>query len=116
MSLRWRAIAVAVLVGLFAWLTAANFVDKEDRIASDVLPNDLLRMGLDLQGGMHWVVGVRIERAVEREIGVLAANLTEVFAEEEIATATAVADGTTLRWRSWQVSSQRSSSTVSRWW
>ena len=97
MSLRWRAIAVAVLVGLFAWLTAANFVDKEDRIASDVLPNDLLRMGLDLQGGMHWVVGVRIERAVEREIGVLAANLTEVFAEEEIATATAVADGTTLR-------------------
>ncbi|MEE3329518.1 MAG: protein translocase subunit SecD, partial [Myxococcota bacterium] len=97
MSLRWRAIAVAVLVGLFAWLTAANFVDKEDRIASDILPNDLLRMGLDLQGGMHWVVGVRIERAVEREIGVLAGNLTQVFAEEEIATATAVADGTTLR-------------------
>lgn len=97
MSLRWRAISVALLVGLFAWLTAANFIEKEDRIASDILPDDLLRMGLDLQGGMHWVVGVDIDRAVEREMTVLASNLTQDFEDEEIATATATGEGTMLR-------------------
>jgi preprotein translocase subunit SecD len=96
-SLRWRAISVGLLVAIFAWLTAANFIEKEDRIASDILPNDLLRMGLDLQGGMHWVVGVDIDRAVEREITVLVGNLTQLFEDEEVATATATGEGTTLR-------------------
>jgi preprotein translocase subunit SecD len=54
-------------------------------------------MGLDLQGGMHWVVGVDIDRAVEREMTVLASNLTQDFEDEEIATATATGEGTMLR-------------------
>ena len=51
MSLRWRTISIALLLLLFGSLTAANFVSKEQRIASAILPDDLLRLGLDLQGG-----------------------------------------------------------------
>jgi len=65
---RWQLLAVALLVGLFSFLTYANSVPKERRIESAWLPDHLLRWGLDLQGGIHWVVGVDIEEAVKREL------------------------------------------------
>lgn len=96
MSLRWRAISVAVLVGLFGWLTAANFVSKETREASAFLPNELLRMGLDLRGGIHWVIGVDMQPALERECGVLASSLETRFGDDGVVGATATCVGTTV--------------------
>ena len=84
MSLRWRVISVGLLVAVFTFLTAANFVPKEQRIESEWLPDDLLRMGLDLQGGIHWVVGVDLDTAVEREIATLAGGMRSRLEDDEI--------------------------------
>ena len=46
MSLRWRLISVSMLVLVFAWMAAANFIPKSTRLASDWLPDDGLRLGL----------------------------------------------------------------------
>ena len=43
MSLRWRLSLVTALVLLFAWLTAANFIPKVDRLESDWLPDAVER-------------------------------------------------------------------------
>ena len=84
MSLRWRAISVGLLVVIFGWLTLANFFDKQTRLESPWLPDDLLRMGLDLQGGLHWVLGVDLDEALAREAEFMAAQLRDDLAQEEV--------------------------------
>ena len=81
---RFRAISVAVLLVLFAFLAAANFVSKEDRVASSFWPDDGLRLGLDLRGGIHWVVGVELDQAVERELEYLRQSLGERMEREGV--------------------------------
>ena len=97
MSLRWRAISVGLLVVVFTWLTASNFVAKESRLGSDLYPDDLLRLGLDLQGGIHWVVGVDLEAAVEREVATLGTGLRARLEEDTILGVTVTADGDRMR-------------------
>lgn len=81
-ALRWRVAAVAALIGLFVFLTLANFVPKEQRLESGFWPDDGLRLGLDLRGGIHWVVGVRLDDAIERELDFLRKSLIETFQED----------------------------------
>ena len=65
---RMKAISVALLLVLFTFLAAANFVSKGERVESDFWPDDGLRLGLDLRGGIHWVVGVELDEAMVREL------------------------------------------------
>ncbi|MBW2286503.1 MAG: protein translocase subunit SecD [Deltaproteobacteria bacterium] len=74
---RFRVIAVAALVALFAFFSLANFVPEERRIESPLLPDSGLRLGLDLQGGIHWVLGVKLEAAIDHELEFLAGSLTD---------------------------------------
>lgn len=67
-SIGWKAAFVAALLLLFGFVTAANFIPKEERVASEFWPDDGLRLGLDLRGGIHWVVGVELEDALTREL------------------------------------------------
>ena len=67
-SLQVRTVLIAVLVLLFAFISASNFFSKEERIESPLLVDDGLRLGLDLQGGIHWVVGVELDEAIKREL------------------------------------------------
>ena len=66
--LGFRTISVFLLLVLFSFMTAANFIPKEDRVASNFWPDEGLRLGLDLRGGIHWVVGVELEEAVTQEL------------------------------------------------
>ncbi|MEZ4280636.1 MAG: protein translocase subunit SecD [Myxococcota bacterium] len=84
-GLVWRSLLVGALVAFFAFLTAANFVPKEQRIESGFWPDEGLRMGLDLRGGIHWVVGVDLGQAIERELEFVRKNLQARLAEEGIA-------------------------------
>ena len=77
MSLRWKLGSVVLLLVLFGWLAGANFFTKEARIESPLLPDDGLRWGLDLQGGIHWVVGVEMSEAIDRELGFIRTSLVE---------------------------------------
>jgi preprotein translocase subunit SecD len=78
----WRLTAVLLLVGFFAFLTLANLVPEQTRIASPLLPDKGLRLGLDLQGGIHWVLGVKLEEAEAQELGFLADNLREIAGKD----------------------------------
>ncbi|TFG96235.1 MAG: protein translocase subunit SecD [Myxococcales bacterium] len=66
--LRLRAATIGALVLLPGTLTLANFVPAEVRQASPFLPDTGLRLGLDLQGGIHWILGVQLDEAVTHEL------------------------------------------------
>ena len=74
-ALRWRIGGAAALVLVFAFLALANLVPKETRLKSPLLPDGGLRLGLDLQGGIHWVLGVKLKQAEQQELEFLRENL-----------------------------------------
>ena len=59
--LRLRIASVASVVLLIGYFAVANFVPAQTRLESPLLPDDGLRLGLDLQGGIHWVLGVNLD-------------------------------------------------------
>jgi preprotein translocase subunit SecD len=66
--LRLRAATVAALLLILGWLAAMNFVPAAKRIESPLLPDVAMRLGLDLQGGIHWVLGAKLDVAEEHEL------------------------------------------------
>ncbi len=81
---RWRVGSVLALVLFFGYLTAANFVPKDVRVQSPLLPDNGLRWGLDLRGGIHWVVGVTLEEAEARELDFVRSNIADQLEEENV--------------------------------
>ena len=82
--LRVRIGSIAAVVLLFGFYAVANFVPAEQRVESPLLPDDGLRLGLDLQGGIHWVLGVKLGVAVEQELDFLRDNLEGRLGDEGI--------------------------------
>jgi preprotein translocase subunit SecD len=93
---RWRAGLGIVLVTIFGFLTVANFVPKEERIESGLWPDDGLRLGLDLQGGIHWVVGVQIDQAATHELEFVRNNIRETLSDDQLVLEAASVEGTVM--------------------
>jgi preprotein translocase subunit SecD len=70
-----RAGTLLAALLLFGFYAIANFVPKEQRIDSPVLPDKGLRLGLDLRGGIHWVLGVELDVRVKHELDTLSDRL-----------------------------------------
>jgi len=66
--LRVRLVLIGLTVVFFGYLTLANFFGSETRRESPLLPDSGLRLGLDLQGGIHWVLGVQLDVTEKREL------------------------------------------------
>ena len=81
-GIQFRMIAVGLFVAVFAFLSLANFVPEERRIESPLLPDGGLRLGLDLRGGIHWVLGVKLEAAVDHELEYLAGSLADAAEQD----------------------------------
>jgi preprotein translocase subunit SecD len=81
-NLRWRIISIGLGVGLFAFLAIANFVPADTRLASPLLPDTGLRLGLDLRGGIHWVLGVELDEAETQELVFLRDHLIDSSGEQ----------------------------------
>jgi preprotein translocase subunit SecD len=81
--LRWRVGAALAVVLWFGFLSVANLVPEETRRASPLLPDEGLRLGLDLQGGIHWVLGVKLDVAEAQELEYLRQNLVERDEEDD---------------------------------
>ena len=92
----FRTISVFLLLVLFSFMTAANFIPKEDRVASNFWPDEGLRLGLDLRGGIHWVVGVELEEAVTQELEFVRQSVEERLERDQVALGGAVVEGETL--------------------
>lgn len=96
-STRLRALGVGALLLIFGFITAANFVPKADRVESGLWPDDGLRLGLDLRGGIHWVLGVELEEAITRELEFVRKSIEERLKDDGITLqSTAVDDGELL--------------------
>lgn len=67
-NLRWRGVMVLVLILLaFLYLTP-TLSGKLPGWWSSILPQEEIHLGLDLQGGMHLVLGVEVDKAVENAL------------------------------------------------
>ena len=95
-NLRMRAAVVLALVLLFGFYSGANFVPKEVRRESGVLPDEGLRLGLDLQGGIHWVLGVELAASVKHELEALGGRLEERLSDGNLSVYRIVIESGTL--------------------
>lgn len=83
-KLGWRAILVlAVLVVSFVYLVP-SLVGNLPLWWSNVLPKDKVQLGLDLQGGMHLILEVESEKAVESQLGIFADDIKRALREEHV--------------------------------
>jgi preprotein translocase subunit SecD len=91
-SLRWRTIGVVASLVLFGWYAAVNFIPAAVRKAHDWIPDQALRLGLDLQGGIHWVLGPNLTVAIEHELDVMRGSIGETLADKKVTLTRLVVD------------------------
>ena len=84
MSLRWRLITVGALVLLFGYLAVSNFVPEERRVEAWWWPDDGLRLGLDLKGGIHMVIGPDLDVAIGQELSAIRSSLESDFEDRDV--------------------------------
>jgi preprotein translocase subunit SecD len=111
-GLRYRVGAVGALVAIFAFLSLANFVPEETRVTSPLLPDEGLRLGLDLQGGIHWVLGVKLDAAIDHELEFLAGSLEDAAENDEFVVGSVDAENQQL---SVEVFSDANAAAVREW-
>ena len=93
-NLRMRWLWVGATALLLTYFAAANWFSEATRLASPLLPDRGIRLGLDLQGGIHWVVGVKLDTAVAHELEFQRGALVEQLKEEGVELGeTSVVDG-----------------------
>jgi len=86
-------IGLVLVIGFFA---AANFVPESTRLASGLLPDQGMRLGLDLQGGIHWVLGVKLDVAEEHELDFLRGALERQLEDDGVSVDRLAVDGNRL--------------------
>jgi preprotein translocase subunit SecD len=67
-SLRNRAIWVGVAALVMALLAYPSFFSEERRLASPWISDQGINLGLDLQGGIHWLIHIDVGTAVQQEM------------------------------------------------
>ena len=92
--LRLRLAAVAGTVLFLSYFAAANCFSEQTRLASPLIPDAGIRLGLDLRGGIHWVVGVKLDAAVQHELEFQRASLVDQLKEDGVTIgASSIEDG-----------------------
>ncbi len=91
--LRLRAAAMGAVVLLLGLFTVANFVPADVRRASPFLPDAGLRLGLDLQGGIHWILGVQLDEAVAHELDYVRSAIQAAADDGDFGVAQAAVEG-----------------------
>ena len=83
-SLKWKIALLAFMI-LFAGviLTPSLFKSAPDWWSKYLAPEGL-RLGLDLQGGMHLILKVDLDKAIENSLDLSASDLKEGLAEKKV--------------------------------
>jgi SecD/SecF fusion protein len=82
-SLRWK-ITLLLCVTIFAGLTVAPSFTKVPAWWQKYLAPAGLKLGLDLQGGMHLVLKVDLKKAIENNLDLSVQDLKDALAEKKI--------------------------------
>ena len=97
MSLRTRIIALAALTLWLGWFVFGSFFPDEQRKAAWWLPANAIRLGLDLRGGVHIVIGPDLGVAAEHELSAIQDGLERGLEKEKVTGVHFVRSGGTLR-------------------
>src|SRR5262245_55759337 len=68
MGLRGRAFGVLSISLVMAWMGIASLLPEPVRRASPWIPDTGVQLGLDLQGGVHWLLAVDRAQVVQRRL------------------------------------------------
>ncbi|HIJ78183.1 MAG: protein translocase subunit SecD [Desulfobulbaceae bacterium] len=82
-SLRWKAGLLFFMIMFSVMTVLPSFKSVPDWWAKYLAPGGL-RLGLDLQGGMHLVMKVNLAKAIENNLDLAAQDLKEALAEKKI--------------------------------
>lgn len=77
-------LGVAVFVSLLYFLPSTPLFSQMPDWWKQYLPSKAMTLGLDLQGGIHLVLEVEADRAIEIAVDRLAANMTDLFSDKKI--------------------------------
>jgi preprotein translocase subunit SecD len=83
-TLRWRGIWIGVLGLLMAVFAAPSFFPEKQRLESPWLLDDGVNLGLDLQGGIHWLLRIDTDKAVRQEMVSVQSRLRSDLDEKEM--------------------------------
>src|SRR5713101_7763476 len=81
---RLLLLSVTIVVSLVLFLPSTPLFSRMPEWWKRNLPNKGITLGLDLQGGIHLVLEVEAERAIEIALDRMAGNMTELFAEKKV--------------------------------
>jgi preprotein translocase subunit SecD len=82
-SLQWRALLYGAITIVAVVYLLPTFT-KMPSWWEDYLPSEKISLGLDLQGGMHLILGVEAEKAVENTVERYSSDLEELLFNEKI--------------------------------
>ena len=84
MSQRARALWIAAVVLLTGWAATSSLVGREARENSWLLSDQALNLGLDLRGGIHWLLHIDEPTAFSRELKHFEGILTDAAEDEGV--------------------------------
>src|SRR4051794_13154722 len=82
-AVRFSIFLVATLVSLV--YLAPTFVPKLPSWWSSFLPTEKIHLGLDLQGGSHLILEVKVDKAIENNLERIKGEITNLLRERGIA-------------------------------
>ncbi len=82
MTLRGRAILVGLISLFMVFLCLPSLVSKDVRLGSDLIPDQAVNLGLDLQGGIYWLLRIKPEDAIQNQIQLVLDSFEEIRSEE----------------------------------
>jgi len=83
-SLKWKIVLLVMLIVFSGIIIVPSFYKDAPGWWRKYLAPEGLRLGLDLQGGMHLVLKVDLDKAVENSLDLAAQDLKEGLAEQKI--------------------------------
>jgi preprotein translocase subunit SecD len=91
-SLRAKWLWIGALALFSLWYSVANFVPEAERKASLWWPDDVMRLGLDLRGGIHIVIGPDLDVAIQQELAAIKSQIEHRLEEGSAGAVTMVVE------------------------
>jgi preprotein translocase subunit SecD len=82
--LRTRAIWVVIAVLFSAFLAFPSLYTPEERMESGLIPDNGINLGLDLQGGVHWLLSIDVPTAVRQELERSESDIKTLLADRQV--------------------------------
>jgi preprotein translocase subunit SecD len=95
-TLRNRWVLIAAVTVAMTYLALPSFFSDAARASHWWLRKDGMSLGLDLQGGIHWLLRVDADAAVQRELEKIQSTVSDAAAEAKVAFDGAEIKGATL--------------------